>query len=455
LLAGLLVYGFAITAPAAGYGGDEKDFHLSVDDSVVLAGESIIGIAEAIGEGAENASINVTSNPDVGSKAGTEFVNFIFPTSEDDAGTVTISGDAGEFGSDSKEVEVVDISITTTGTLEVIQELPGQIELTAELSSDAGNYTIRWEITGDGSDIVTNPAPATQAGNQSTVTIKLDSSELGWSTWTDDQSITVRAYVEENPTVDDETTVWLRKFERDFLTSPGSNSVEVPIILDDSDGGNDIGHYLTGSGPFSGPTRILTAVGDDIDPAAVTKKTPTHDASATWNIYYDSNWDRGRGTYSVQETVEFEGGGHVESDYVGIIPGGSYGCGVAVTAGVDNASVNLSDNVVGIHYSGYPPSVTIGITAQGRSVGGSFAVTLTLSSQNSEFENMQTSGSYVITENDVNHPATQNIDLAYVINMASGASLEVIDDNDWTVGGVSSLEGEVPFAPYIEFKPEI
>jgi len=79
-----------------GYGGDEKNFDVSVDKEVVFVGEDIVGVAEASGDGADEANIDVTSNPNVGSKSGTGSVSFTFPTTAEHVGTVTISGEAGD-----------------------------------------------------------------------------------------------------------------------------------------------------------------------------------------------------------------------------------------------------------------------------------------------------------------------------------------------------------------------
>lgn len=107
-----------------GYGGGEKGLTMEVDETIVLAGNPIVGAAEATGDGASEADIQVTTTPDIGTKTAQGSVTFTFPTSLNNVGTITVVGNAGEFGTKTLDVKVVKakVDIILTGLTDATED---------------------------------------------------------------------------------------------------------------------------------------------------------------------------------------------------------------------------------------------------------------------------------------------------------------------------------------------
>ncbi len=347
------------------------------------------------------------------------------------------------------------ISITTVGTLRIIQQNPGTLQLTAVRQNSTSE--IAWSISGAGENIVTNPAVATMVGDTSTVTIALDQTANGWTTWSSNADITVEAYLVTAPAVSTTTTVTLKKFSRDIYNGAGSLTFKVPLFTDSANGASSRGSYLVGHNPYVSPLSVLAATNASVNPPAITSVSPVDYHSSTWYLYYQSSNDVGRGNYRFNEIVDFTGDGSVSATYQGLWHNASYGTASAVTAGVSNAAVNLMDANATSAYSGFPASVSVGISAQGGSSasgGGSVSVNLTFSSQNSAYDSSSSTGHYTVAIAPMAHVPTQNVSVSRLVDVAAAVHLEQINDNEWKLQGGASITGTVPFIPQIEFMPE-
>ena len=344
------------------------------------------------------------------------------------------------------------VEIRTGGTLEILQEQPGEIAIVAEIVPKEN--TIGWEITGPGADFVQETH--SQIGNVSTATISLKRPIL--PAWTADSSITVKAYDTSNSSIQDQKDVSLKKFKRNGQCSPGSNPVAVSLPKD----GSGIGFTFTGSGGCPALSAWIVAFlladgGTGI--LAPSDSAPPLGTTTNLTYYYQSQNDKCDGTYSLREAVNFIGSLAVNGAYSGIIDNTEMAVASGVGGGVDNDAANLSVNRLGYEHSG-PDSVTLGITASGGSAGGEAGggISVTLSHVGAEqFSVSQASTGPYIVEASGNHLAGHQISVEKLVQVGAGGWVQQLYDDDWTIVTGAQMTASVsnPNAIKITFEPNI
>lgn len=353
-----------------------------------------------------------------------------------------LSALAGEGGGDPTP----HVEITTGGTLEIVQDPDDcEIKITAEIKPT--DHTIGWRITGDGADYVSEAH--TQTGNASVVTISLKSPVS--NNFGDDTSITVKAYDTSDEEICDSVSVNVLKFKRNDKCSPGSQKVTISLPF----GNNEIG--------WTGEVLLEAYITGDIL-QTMELKTPAMivpDANTTENFkyYYESETDRGSGSYSLRDSIPFSGSGEVSGTYGGWGHGATVRLATGVTAGVDNEEVHINDNMTGTGYNGTPMSITLGINVAGGTAGGEggggISVDITLSEQNFLNDTASSSGSHIVEEGADHEPGHQISIEKRVSVAAAGYLLQEIDD-EWFLYMNASLNIELDIheAVELEFEPD-
>ncbi len=349
--------------------------------------------------------------------------------------------------------------ITTGGTLDVIQQQPGMVSIAAVRYNT--NSAIVWTITGTGATIVKNPGLSNVAGDTSTLTLQLSSQASSWPNWKEDEGVIVKAHLALNPMISSTVNVALYKFRRGGHTENGSLTLKTLMVLDSANLASSDGSYLVGSNPNIGigSNGVRAAAHAWINPAAVTTKTPVDHHRATWHLYFQSPSDVGRGSYRFNETVEFTGHGSAGVSYVGWLNSASYGAAARVSAGFDNVAVGLVDPTATLRYTGFPLTITVGISGEGTPAGptggGSVSISLTLSSQSNDSDSCTPSALHLVSIAPTAHLATQNINFARTIDVAAAVHLEQQNNDEWNMDAHAILDAYVPIAPEIEFIPEL
>ncbi len=359
--------------------------------------------------------------------------------------------------SDTLTLPIIDIEITTTENLEIVQEAPFEIALTASIIPNS--RTIGWKVAGPGKYFIT--WTATQTGGNSIITIKLKHPVP--QAWVFDSVIEVTAFDEDCtnciyadyiPCIDcpyfiDRVSVDLIKFKRNGMTAPGSLPVCITLPRNEF----QIGHIFNGN--YEGDRNLIAEVSDVIDNNDE-QKSPTDIQSASLMLYYRSEYDEARGFYFVPDTIKYSGYISVSGrriwrwfqiSAVGIAGG--------VSAGVNGDGIELNNNTAGVRNSGFPDFVTLDINNVGGSAGenGGLPVSLTLRGLKQFNERALPSGIYVLAESG-DHQAKQQININKLLNIAAGVYLEDLKGYGWILNANSQIIAYPPQDPRICFKPE-
>lgn len=353
------------------------------------------------------------------------------------------------------------LRITSSGDLSIIQENPGEIILTAETRER--HSRIEWDVEGPGEGFVT--VNVRQEGNISFVAIQLKRPSP--AEWLDDTYIFVKASLENRPKnqrTTDSRQVNLRKFRRSGQTSAGS----APVCIDIPRTEGPIGFVWTQRGSQSNEAQefVHSNVTAKKDNDFVEKHTDSDSQKVDLHVRYRSDQDVGRGTFSLREEIKFSGSLEIDAIYQGSKVWGashnaSIGIAAGVSAGIDNSQVLLQDNTAGVRYKGFPETVSLGISIEGneRHIVSGYAgigVSLTLVEQDRLSVKRSPNGTHIL-ESKGNHNPGQVVQFNKLISIASGISLEQLNDNEWAMQASASLGIRMPENEVLQlcFSPEI
>lgn len=325
------------------------------------------------------------------------------------------------------------VKITTKGDLQIVQDLyENQITITAIAELD--EIPIEWQIEGPGKNFVFSNS--TQEGRISRLIIGIKR-PVPYN-WIDDTEVFVSAFPQGNndPSKISKTTVKLLKFRRNGVTAPGSSPIRVRISKS-----QDVSGYSFVATP------LLLEVSKDSD--FTDQHSDEKSNKAELKIFYHRFDDRGLGTYSIRESVEFAGTLRVSASYEGIGHDATFGVATGVAARIDNSDILIDDNTLGIRYQGYPNSLTLSLkvkqTNQGKSKSqaAGISVNLTLVNQKSFSDEKHFSGSYIIEEQNGHLPGSEIIIQKQVYYGAS-IYLEQTDDNEWSLKASANIRPIFP-----------
>lgn len=349
-------------------------------------------------------------------------------------------------------LDLVEVKITTTATppstLQIIQEEPGVIEITASIIPS--DRSIIWTITGGliGPEFVTSLATQTGGNSVNTIRIKRPVNSL----WKVDTLILVTAK-DSVMTEDckDSTVVELVKFKRNGITASGSDPIKIPLTINTP----SIGFTLTSPGVTG--NSMTTFITDKIQKVIAGPKTPSDEKSGDLKYYYKSNLDIAKGNYKINENIAFAGLIFCNGEYKGFFHNASVATGGGCSAGVGNDSVALTKSTAGAYFSGFPTTTTLGITVGGEkttpTANVGLSITFTSSQQDTLLATNNPDGTYNITENGV-HPSGIEAKMTKKVKIASGVLLEQQNDSEWNLDATASLTAITPFSPSFEFSPE-
>ena len=376
-----------------------------------------------------------------GSHRGSFTGDFVLP-----AGTKGGEGTPPIWNGDATARTACSVKVTTTGTVEIIQDSDGSTtSVTAEITPAGG--TINWALSGPGKDFVT--WTATQTGNSSTITIKLRRPVS--MAWVNDSSVTATASSASDESCSDYKNIPLKKFKRNGLTAPGSSPVVVNADLESVGPPPSRPHWTISGNAVLTSNVIFASLGEKISSSEITSKSPVVTKTANFNAHYESTNDVAHGTYSIRESIAFSGNITASGSYEGFGHNAIVVVAGAVSGGFDNEPVALTDNSAGAGYEGSPTTLSVGV---GYPLGGSISTDITIVSQDTLLDRATPVGTYILTSSG-DHPAGQTKDVPKLVTISVGLSLSQQQDDEWDLYAGGSLAGVFPRTMKFEFTPDI